>query len=275
MITSYINGQYFDEALISPLDLGFLRGHGVIENFRTHQRQPCFLKKRLERLKKSANAVGIPLPQSFEEIEEIVLSLIENNGFVESIVRIILTKGLTEDGITPLRDSSLMILTTPFVPASPEYYQKGIHAVTVNETRKMPHVKTLNYLHALMLLEEARSEGAQEVLYCSNNEILEGTTCNFFAIKGSTLITAPQNILPGITREIILQEAKESFTIELRPLHLDEIDAIDEAFSSSSIKEMVPIVAINGQKIGSGTPGPKTDELKKLFFRALFEFAHD
>ncbi|NGX47897.1 MAG: D-alanine aminotransferase [Chlamydiae bacterium] len=275
MITSYINGKYLEEAVISVFDLGFLRGHGIFENFRTYQRQPVFLKKRLLRLEKSARAVGIDLPQSLEEIEKIVHSLIENNGFIESVIRIILTKGETEDGITPLRNSSLIVITMPLTPPPAEYYEKGIYAITANEKRPMPHIKTLNYLPALMLLDEARAKGAQEVLYCSENKILEGTTCNFFAIKGNTLITAPEQILPGITREIILQEAKSSFAIEMRPLHLNEIAEIDEAFVSSSIKEIVPIVAIDGQKIGVGIPGPKTAEIAELFHRALFELALD
>ena len=276
MKTAYVNGEYFKTPTMSPFDLGFLRGSGVFEHFRTYQRHPAFLPKRLQRLQNSANAIGIPLSHTLKEIEDIVYHLIEHNDFIESTIRIIATKGITEDGLTPMQEGSLIILTKPLTPLPSHYYTKGIRAITATHNRMFPTVKTLNYVPALMFLDDARKKGAQEVLFCSADRyILEGTTCNFFAIKDNSLITAPEHVLPGITRSILLEKCADHFDIELRSLSLDEVSSIDEAFTTSSIKEIVPLVAIDDRQVGTGTPGPKTHQCRELFKSAFLELAFD
>ncbi|NGX38163.1 MAG: D-alanine aminotransferase [Chlamydiae bacterium] len=276
MKTAYINGEYFKTPSISPFDLGFLRGYGVFEHFRTYEKHPAFLSKRLHRLLKAATAIEIKLSHTLQEIEDIVYHLIEHNDFIESTIRIIVTKGITEDGLTPIRESSLIILTKPYSPFPANYYKNGIHALTTVHNRLFPEVKILNYLPAMTLLEGAREKGAQEVLYCNaQGEILEGTTCNFFAIKGDKLLTAKEGILPGITRDILLEKCANHFDIELRPLNLDELSEVDEAFTTSSIKEIVPLVAIDARPIGTGQPGPKTQQCRELFRNAFLELTLD
>lgn len=265
MVTSYINGKYVDEPYIPAFDLGFLRGYGVIENLRTFKKNPVFLDRHLRRLEFSAAEAHIPLRNNCEEITTIVHNLIENNDFSDSVIRIIATKGLTKDGLTPIDQSSLFILTTPLPIYPPALYKDGIRAVTANESRQFPHIKTLNYFQALMLLEKAGKQGAKEVLYCKDGAILEGTICNFFAVKEKKLITPSEGILGGITREVILEAAQDLFEIEERQVQYAEISEMEEAFTTSSIKGIVPIVAIDDQKIGTGTPGKITEAIRELY----------
>ena len=266
MIKAFVNGQYVEKPQISCYDLGFLRGYGLFEHFRTYEKRLFFLHKRLARIRNSAQKIGIPLSYTDSEIETIIKHLIENNGFEESSIRIILTRGITDDWITPSSDSSLVILTKSFNTFPAHYYEHGIQAITSNEIRLYPEIKSLNYLGALIALQQAKSKGAKEALYCNvKGEILEGTTCNFFGIKKGKLYTASDQILMGITREIVLKIAGEEFEIELRPILLDDIAQLDEAFITSSLKEIVPIIKINDQIIGDGMPGPHTKHLLHLF----------
>jgi len=274
MINAYINGKFFSEkeAQISPFDLGFLRGCGVFEYFRTYEKYPFLLQKRLKRLQNAAKEIGISLRLPLDEIKNLVYTLIKKNGFSESAIRIIATKGISVDGLTPKGESSLIITTTPFQPYSKAYYEKGIRAITTHHKRTLPHIKSLNYLPALLALEEAKAENAQEALYLNEKgEILEGTTSNFFAFKNDTLITAnTDHILPGMTRGVVLDLAREHF-----PILLDSpvVSGMGEAFITSSLKEIVPVVAIDGKKIGTGKPGKNTQFLMELFRTALYELA--
>lgn len=265
MITSYINGKYTADPSIPAFDLGFLRGYGVVETLRTYKGIPIFLDRHLKRLESSAKEAKIPLRNSLEEMQTIIDNLIEKNGFSDSVIRIIATKGITQDGITPKNGGSLFILTSPLLRQNPAVYQKGISAITTNESRQCPHIKTLNYFRSLTLLEDAKQKGASEVIYCDNGYILEGTVCNFFAVKQCTIITPKEGILYGITREIILEITKNLFPIEERPIEYLEIPTFDEAFTSSSIKGIVPIVFIDDQKIGNGVPGKATEKISSLF----------
>jgi len=274
MTTAYVNGKFQQEAFISPFDLGLLRGWGVFETFRTYEGRLFFLQQRLDRLFFSANGVNISLDYSHKDLEEIIHYLITHNGFSESIIRILVTKGITEDGISPTKSSSLMILTTPFTASSPKIYEEGISAITTRHQRSFPHIKTLHYLPALLALEKAKKQAAQEVLYMnSKGDILEGTTCNFFAIKGNSLLTAHEDILLGITRDILLKKASSHFNIELRPINKEEIPYLDEAFLTSSIKEIVPLVSIDEKSIGKGIPGQHTKHLMQLFRGAFVKLA--
>ncbi len=274
MTIAFINDQYTDQVNISPYDLGFLRGFGVFEAFRTYDKAPLFLEKRLARLRNSASEIRIEVPYTNEEIEEIVRRLIEANGFTESTVRLIVTKGVAHDSIHPEGSPSFYALVTPFSPYPDSYYQEGIKAITTEHSRFLPHIKTLNYLPGLLALEEARELGVSEVLYYnSSGQILEGSTSNFFGIKNEKLITAPSEILFGITRNLVLAATQDHFEIEMRPISLDEISELDEAFITSSLREVVPVIEIDRQPIGHGKPGPHTEIVLDLFRSALFELS--
>lgn len=278
-MTCYVNGNYFkeNEASISPFDLGFLRGHGAFETFRTYHRHPHHLKEHVKRLDHSARSIGIELNESLEEIEKIIETLIENSPYLELTIRLISTKGITEDGITPIRKSSLIILTKAFNPFPDKYYTNGIRTITTDATRTLPKIKTLHYLPAILSLEKAKKQGCDEAIYVNKKqELLEGTRCNFFAFKEGSLITCNSDeIFFGYTRQLLLKKASSHFPIQLRSLHIDEIPDIEEAFITSSLKEIVPVVSIDDHPIGNGKPGPHTHALMSLFREVFLELALD
>lgn len=265
----YINGAYVndEEAKISVLDLGLIRGYGVFDFLRTYQGRPFHLLDHLLRLKFSAEEIGLTLPYSIEKIEEIIEMLLQKNGYAESNIKILITGGTSEDQFLPQEKATLCILVYPLKPYPQEFYEKGIPVVTTHLSRSLPMVKSVQYTPAIMALQGGRPQNAKEALYINaKGEILEATTSNFFGFKDGVLYTCESDeILLGITREVILHLAKGLFPVTLKSIHKDEIGALEEAFVSSSSREIMPVTYIDGRPIGNAQVGKNTQKLSLLF----------
>lgn len=260
----YLNGSYVreDEAKIPIVDLGVVRGYGIFDYLRTYKGVPFHLWEHLLRLKYSAEQIGLHLPNTLEEIEKIIAKLLRENNYPESSIKIVVTGGLSSDHMMPEKNSTLMILVYPFKPFPEEFYTQGIRAITTPLFRPVPFAKTTHYIPAIMALQKAREAGAQEALYLNAaREVLEATTSNFFGFKQGTLVTsASEEILYGITREVIIKVA--SCPIEIRPIRYEELPSFEEAFLSSSNREIMPISQIDEICFKLG---PNTKELKERF----------
>lgn len=266
---SYVNDKIIEGegASISVFDLGLTRGYGVFDRLRTYGRRPFHFDDHLNRLQFSSAQIHLPLPKPLEEIKQIILQMLEMSPYKESDIRMIVTGGVSKDGLSFSGKSALIVHVGPFINIPINQYHEGIKAVTSSFLRSFPQCKTTHYLPAIVALEQGKKVGAAEVLFRnSKNEILEGATSNFFAFKKGHLITSPgPDILFGITREIVLNLAKEHFPIEKRNLRLDELESIDEAFVTSSNRELLATTKIDGITIGSGLPGPQTQFLYRKF----------
>ncbi|MBI5955783.1 MAG: aminotransferase class IV [Chloroflexi bacterium] len=264
----YINGEFLpeDEAKVSVLDLGLLRGYGVFELLRTYSGKPFRLKEHLERLKNSADQIGLRLPKSPEEIAKVVDELLVQNRFHEANIKIILTGGVSPDQITPLGTPSLFVLAYPATSYPAEFYTEGVKVVTVRIERFLATSKTINYIPAILALSQARKQEAVEALYVNKKgEVLEGTTSNFFVFKNKILITPKEGILLGISRQVVLELAKKEYKVTLRPIKYEELGSIDEAFLTASNKEVMPVVRIDDMVVGSGKPGQNTQRVMEMF----------
>jgi branched-chain amino acid aminotransferase len=268
-MTIYLNGHFVQEseAKISVLDLGLLRGFGVFDYLRTYHGKPFHLKEHLERLSYSARQIGLHLPYALSEVEGIILQLLEKNGYPESSIKIVLTGGVSADQLLPEQKSSLIILVYPLKPFPESCYTQGIKVTTTMLARSIPASKTLQYTPAIIALQQAKAAGAQEALYLNaKGEILEATTSNFFAFKDGALYTPySDEVLLGITREVVLKAAQGHFPLKIAPIPYAEVGAFEEAFITSSNKEIMPVVQIDGQLIGKGVVGPKTKRVMDLF----------
>lgn len=265
----YINGAHVaeEEAKISVLDLGLVRGYGVFDYLRTYQKHPFHLMEHLERLQYSARQISLQLPCSLQEMHDIVHDLVKKAPYPECSIKILVTGGISPDQLLPQGKSSLVILVYPFTPFPEIWHTQGISATTTSLARCIPSSKTLQYIPAILALQAGRQKNAQEALYLNaQREILEATTSNFFAFKKNTLITCDsEEIVLGITREVVLRLAQPHFPIELRAIPYEEISQLDEAFVSSSNKEIMPVVQIDDVRIGKGEVGPQTRKLMQLF----------
>ncbi len=264
----YVNGHYVpaDQAALPINDLGIVRGYGVFDMLRTYNRIPFHLQDHLARLARSADQIDLALPWSLAELESLVLETHGRNDYDNAALRIIVTGGPSPDLGTPQGNPSLVIMVMPISLPQSEQYERGCKATAVEAVRERPSVKSLNYIGAIMAVQEATRQGAVEALYLTEaGNITEGTRSNFFIFRGDQLITSNVDILSGITRQVILKLAPEYFDVVERSISYAELAQADEAFISSSTKELLPIVQVNDLVIGDGVPGANTLNLLAKF----------
>lgn len=265
----YVNGQYVKEedAKISVLDLSVLRGFGVFDYLRTYNGRPFHMRNHLERLKYSSKHVGLSLSYSFKQIEEIIHNVQKLSNLSEASIKILVTGGISADQFTPLTPTNLIVFAYPLTPYPPHYYTDGIKVITTKLNRSLPTSKTTQYTPAIVAMQQGKAQDAKEALYINaSDEILEATTSNFFAFKNNTLFTCcSDEVLIGITREVVLKLATPYFPINTRALTLQEITEMDEAFITASNKEVMPVIQIDFLVIGDGKVGPRTKQIMELF----------
>ena len=151
-----------------------------------------------------------------------------------------------------------------------ERFAQGIKLITTSLQRTAPEAKTTSYVSAIRALKEARRQQATDALFINEHgHVLEGTRSNFFIFRGDTLVTPREGILIGITRNVVLDLARGRFPIEERPIRLEELRQADEAFITSSSREIVPVVQVDELLIGSGKPGKPTYELEQRFIEMV------
>lgn len=265
----YINGDYVAaESACLPLnDLGIVRGYGVFDFLRTYNGIPFKLREHVQRLQKSAELIGLNLPWSPLEIEAIAQETLRRNHLPEANIRIIATGGISSDFITPSGKPSLIVIVTPVTEYSEAYYNRGIKVITVQTERFIPGAKSLNYISAIVALQKAKQADALEALYVDQHgHVLEGTTTNLFAFRDDQLITPKENILYGITREVVLELAQNKFDVIEKHLLLSELNNYDEVFITATNKEVMPVVQIDELQIANGKPGKNTQLLMQLFY---------
>lgn len=264
----YVNGQFLplSQATLSVQDLSILRGYGVFDFLRTYNGQPFKLTEHLQRLARSARLIELELPGPLAELEQIVRQTLARNDLPEANIRIVVTGGVSSNSVTPDDGPGLLVLVTPARLYPDEFYSHGVKAITVPASRYLPDAKTINYMAALMAYKKAQAAGAVEALYVNEQgHILEGTTTNLFAFFGQQLVTPNQGILPGITRNVVLELAQGLFNCSERPITLDELPRIEEMFITASNKEIMPIRRLDDYVIGRGAPGPNTRQLMSRF----------
>jgi branched-chain amino acid aminotransferase len=269
MDTYYIDGQFVDDdkAVLCAKDIVVLRGFGVFDFLITYNKRPFYLKEHVERLENSAKYIGLELKHTNAHICEIVEETIKKNPHhKESNIRIVYTGGVSSDGVLPEGKGILMVMVTGKHMLPPSWYTDGVKVITVDMERFIPGAKSTNYLSAVFAQQQAKREGGVEAIYVDrSNRILEGTTTNFFFFKDGKLITSNQDILPGITRSVVLKLVKDSFKVEIRDIDKSELMSMEEVFITASNKEIVPVVKVNDIQIGSGLVGKNTLEVMRLF----------
>lgn len=271
-----------ESARVSVFDRGFLYGDSVFETLRSYQGRLFALEAHLQRLQQSAARVLIPLPVNLETLRAELLEAVLVHGSAESSVRLTLTRGIGRTlGLDPeLADKPLrVVLVSALAAPAPDLYERGIAAITFRAERPsdapgVADAKIGNYLLAVLAMHAARAQGAAEALLeDAHGSILEGSTSNVFAVFGGTLVTPPHSaaILAGITRARVLELARGRLPVEERALSKTELARADEVFITSSIRELLPVVRIDGRAVGPGVPGPITRELLARFRAAVHE----
>lgn len=264
----YFNGEITlqKNAVVQIDDIGMLRGYGVFDFLRTYNGKPFLMHEHLLRLKNSAKSLGLKIPLDKSEIESLIAKLLKKNKVQDAQVRILLTGGKTINGMGfDPKHPTFAILIEPLALLPAELYQQGAKVITDNHLRHVYSAKTTNYINAISLAEPRKKNAAIEILYFFNDSVLECSTSNFFLIKDDTVITPKENVLLGMTRNILLKLIEKEFAIEEREIKISELKEADEAFLTATNKEVLPIVKIDTLRIGNGKVGKNTKRIMEIF----------
>lgn len=274
----YLDGQFVDkeDAKISVFDHGLLYGDGIFEGIRLYKGCVYRLDEHLERLEYSAKAILLDMPWSRDELSDLVCESCRVNGLTDGYIRLIVTRGAGSLGLSPnsCPRPSLIIIADKIALYPEECYTEGLAIVTVptrrtNPAALNPGVKSLNYLNNIMAKIEAAQAGALEAIMLNDQGyVAECTGDNLFIIHKGKLYTpdAANGALRGITRQAVIDLAKAQ-GIEVRECNLTryEIWNADECFLTGTAAELIPVVKLDSRLIGSGQPGPVTQQLHAAF----------
>jgi branched-chain amino acid aminotransferase len=268
-----------EAATVSVFDRGFLYGDSVFEVFRTYAGVPFGFEEHLARLARSAELARIDFTDVARFRQEI-LAVIAATRNAETYVRAVVTRGTgTMLGLDPsLARAPLRVAIATDVPVMPAaMYERGISVITyrtqrISEGTSAAGAKLGNYLLSILATEAAHEQGADEALILdARGQVVEGTTSNVFLVRDGGLVTPPNEagLLAGITRAKVLELAQEmGLPVGLRTFAPAELRSADEVFITSSIRELVPVIAVDGVPAGQGRPGVLTKRLLDAY-RAL------
>jgi branched-chain amino acid aminotransferase len=277
-----VNGQIFDQehAVISVFDHGFLYGEGIYETLRTYDGEPFLFDRHMRRLRASAGMLALDVPASNDEIgrrfHELMRAAHLGTDGREAYLRILVTRGIGELTYDPAacETPSIVIIAKEHVDPPAYAFEKGVDVALVGVVRNHPEsvnplIKSNNLLNNALAMQEAFKRGAFEgIMRNYRGELAECTTSNLFIVKDGAALTPPleSGLLAGITREFVL-EIGEEFGIPVREQVLRDEDLFDaeEAFLTSTTRELVPITKVDDRRIGDGHPGPITMGLLHAF----------
>jgi len=276
--TVFVNGMIRDAAaaVIPVFDHGFLYGEGIYETLRTYGRAPFLFARHMRRLRRSASLMALDVPFSDDELLAHTRTTLEaHGGAAEAYIRILLTRGVGEltynPNATPV--PSLVIIVKDFPAPAERTFTEGIRVSLVKIRRNHPAalnpaIKSNNLLNNALAMQEALRHGAEEALMQNQaGELVECSQSNFFIVRGGRAMTPPLDagLLPGITREFVLELAAElgvpAGDARLTPA---DLATADEAFITGTTREVTPVVRVDDQMIGAGTPGPVSLQLHDL-----------
>jgi branched-chain amino acid aminotransferase len=234
--------QAIETAGVPVTDLLVQRGYGIFDFLRVANNKPLFIEAHLDRFFTSAGIMRLNIPQTREDIKNIVAELIEKNQMTYSGIRMIIAGGDAPDGYT-IEHPHLIIIQAPLAEPTLTLPSTGIKLASYNYQRQIPQVKTTDYLMAVWLQPWMKEQGADDILYHHNGVVSECPRSNFFIVTNdNVLVTAEKNMLNGVTRKNILAVCKANgIKVEVRDLQLSEISTAKEAFITSSTKRIIPV----------------------------------
>lgn len=264
-----INHQLYKEedAKILVSDLSIQRGFGIFDFLKTINNRAIFLEDHFDRFYNSAKEMNLTVGVDRKELKNSIFLLMKSNNLPNSGLKFILTGGFSADGYT-MSKPNLILTQVPF-EIDKSSFDQGMKLVTYNHQRQLPTIKTIDYLQAIRLQSYIKENLADDVLYHNNGAIRECPRANFFMIKGNTIMTPKTEILKGITRSKILKLSMEGYEISEHDFNLSDLASADEAFISSSTKNALPILAIDGKMIGNGKPGEITRKINEQLYQLI------
>tara|TARA_X000000368_G_scaffold406495_1_gene384820 strand:+ start:20 stop:853 length:834 start_codon:yes stop_codon:yes gene_type:complete len=275
MSICFLNDKFLEiqDAKISPLDRGFLFGDAIYEVIIAVDKKPFELDAHLTRLKKNISFLKYSLSDQID-LEEIILEVISRNNFLKQVIYVQISRGtdsirdhIPSNDLTPTIFVSSHELKTEFSLSS------GEKAILLEDFRwRKSQIKATSLLANVIYRSEANQQEVFETILFENGFITEGAVSNVFCCIDNKVITPSltENILPGVTRKVILEIIQDSsLEYEETKIPVDSFLSAEEIWVTNSTKGIIPIIELDGKKIGSGSPGEKYLQISKAFINKL------
>jgi D-alanine transaminase len=269
----YLNGEFMpiEQARVPVLDRGFIFGDGVYEVIPVYSRHPFRLAEHLRRLQASLDGIRLSNPHDDAEWTRLVRRLIGLNKPEDQSLYLHVTRGVAKrdhafpKGVAP----TVFMMSNALVTPPGDQVEKGVGAITATDNRWLRcDIKAIALLPNVLLRQLAVDAGCVETVLLRDGNITEGAASNIFVVKDGILLAPPKNhlMLPGITYDVVLELAQaDGIKHEVRPVAESELRGADEAWLTSSTKEVLAIVRLDGKALGKGVPGPLFRRMYALY----------
>ena len=285
----YLNGQWtaLIDAKVPVLDRGFIFGDGVYEVISVDTvggiRAPFRVREHFARLQRSLDAIRITNPLRLDQWLDLTAEVIERHPWPRQLVYVQVTRGVAKRdhpfpaGVKP----TVLVSTGPWPSIPTEQIELGVSAVTHADERWLHcDIKSTSLLGNVLMKQYAIDNGASETVMLRDGFLTEGSSTNISVIKNGVISTPPKTVqlLPGITVDGVTQIAPENgVVVDVRPVTASELKAADEIWLSSSGRELLAIVSLDGKAVGpkanAGRPGPLYRKMYQWFHHAKQEDA--
>jgi D-alanine transaminase len=282
---AWLNGEIgpLEECRVSANDRGFLLADGIYEVIRVYGSRPFLLQEHLLRLARSAEGIQLQLPFPLERFAEITHEMIERAGLVEAEVYLQVTRGVAPRLLSFPHSATPTVLLVVKPPRSlpAEERKRGVSLATVPDDRwRHCDLKSIALLPNALAAEQAHRAGAYEALFVRDGLVTEGASSNFFlvcqGVGGQPEVLTPLadwRILPGITRAFVLRLASAiGVPVEEREIPAQKLACGQEAFLTSTFREVLPVTRIDGAPVGDGLTGAITAALMAAYQEGIRRF---
>ena len=262
--TVYLNGEFMpvENAMVSVMDRGFLFGDGVYEVIPVYSHKPFRLDQHLRRLQVSLDGIRLANPKTQEEWAQMVYRMIEHADYADQSLYLQITRGADSKrnhAFPAVVRPTIFMMSEALIPPAPEQCEKGVAAVSAVDIRWLHcNLKTTALLANCLLRQLAVDAGCAETVLLRDGFLSEGAASNIFAVKSGILLAPIKShlMLPGITYDVVLElAARHGLRAEVRDVLEEEVRSADELWLTSSTKEVLPIVTLDGKPVGKGVPG--------------------
>ncbi len=272
-MNAYLNGQFLPlaDAKVSVLDRGFVFGDGVYELIPVYSKKPFRLDDHLRRLQASLDGIRLVNPHGTAEWRDLILRMIDQQDGDDHSLYIQVTRGVAPrdhafpQGVPP----TVFMYAQPLVTAAPAQKAAGVCAVTAVDNRWLRcNIKAISLLANILLRQQAVDAECAETVMLRDGFLTEGAASNIFVVKNGVLLAPPPShlMLTGITYDVVLElAAAHDIPHEVRPIAEAEVRSADEVWMTSSTKEIMAIVELDGVPVGAGVPGPLARRMDGLY----------
>ncbi len=269
----FLNGKFMpiENAMVPVLDRGFIFGDGIYELVPVYSRVPFRIDEHLARLERSLAEVRIRNPYTRDEWRDIILRLVAQQPFEDQGVYFQVTRGVARRDHAFPKDAAptVFMMSNPLVNPPKELVERGAKCVSANDFRwQRCDIKSISLIGNCLLRQVSADVDAVETILFRDGLLTEASASNVFIVKGGVVMGPPKSnfILPGITYDVVVELAQSAkLPLEIREIPEAEVRAADEIWVTSSSKEVLAVVELDGRAVGDGRPGPLFRRMHQLY----------